>query len=259
MCWSVEVSVASAVVAWAACAVLVARRRHRDVWYAGYLLTYTLTQVVDVVLWSYDATRSLEACPGRRYTFARAPGAGRDQVPFLVSKYGIPGVVLVQYAAQLAYPSDRHRRLRRCLLAVYAVGAVGMAYASACTVVARAEFPRRHDTLLWGDLEVYTPAVLAVVALTALNFYVCVEPGEPRVLAALLGPFACVVSFLYATERTLALGSKWCTYCLIFSLSYALDPLWGPGPRKGREETEKVPGQAAGEGNMQGSCKMKGA
>jgi len=70
-----------------------------------------------------------------------------------------------------------------------------MAYASACTVVTRAKWPRRHDTLLWGDLEVYTPAVLVVVALTALNFYVCVDPGEPRVLAALLGPFACVVSF----------------------------------------------------------------
>ena len=25
-------------------------------------------------------------------------------------------------------------------------------------------------------------------------------------------------------------GSKWCTYCLIFSLVYATDPWWGPGP-----------------------------
>jgi len=33
-------------------------------------------------------------------------------------------------------------------------------------------------------------------------------------------------SFLYATERTLALGSKWCTYCLFYSAIFLAAPLW---------------------------------
>jgi len=182
MCWSIEVSAASAGVAWIACAMLLWRRRRRDAWFAGYLFTYTFTQLVDIVLWTYDGRRPLEACPGRRNSFAVRPGGGRDVAPFLVSKYGIPCVVLIQYAAQLSYPSDRWPRVRRGLLVFYGVAAIGMAYSSACTDVVRAAWPEPHDTLRWGGSSFPAPMIVVVAALTGFNFYACVERDEPRVL-----------------------------------------------------------------------------
>lgn len=62
---------------------------------------------------------------------------------------------------------------------------------------------------------------------------------ERSVLLAHLFTFGGVIGTLFFTEGTLALGSKWCTYCLIFSLVYATDPLWGPGPGK-RAKAKKV-------------------
>lgn len=235
MCWSIEVSAASAGVAWMACAMLLWRRRRRDAWFAGYLFTYTLTQLVDIVLWTYDGRRPLEACPGRRNSFAVRPGGGRDVAPFLVSKYGIPCVVLIQYAAQLSYPSDRWPRVRRGLLVFYGVAAVGMAYSSACTDVVRAAWPEPHDTLRWGGSSFPAPMVVVVAALTGFNFYACVERDEPRVLIVLIAPFLVVITFLAATEGTLALGSKWCTYCLFYAAIFLAAPLWdGRGARPPR-------------------------
>lgn len=39
---------------------------------------------------------------------------------------------------------------------------------------------------------------------------------------------ACVVGTLAATEGTIQLGSKWCTYCLVYSFVYVAEPLWMP-------------------------------
>ena len=46
------------------------------------------------------------------------------------------------------------------------------------------------------------------------------------VLAVLVVPFLCVITILWTTEGTLALGSKWCTYCLIYSILFLAAPLW---------------------------------
>ena len=45
-------------------------------------------------------------------------------------------------------------------------------------------------------------------------------------LAVLVVPFLCVITILWTTEGTLALGSKWCTYCLIYSILFLAAPLW---------------------------------
>ena len=131
--------------------------------------------------------------------------------PFLVSKYAIPAVVFVQYWAQLRYPSPRNLALRKALLALYGAAAIAMAFQSACTDVIRARWPRAHDTLRWGGYDGAAAPILVVAALTAGNFAVCVEREHPRILAALVLPFVGVITFLWSTEGTLALGSKWCT------------------------------------------------
>ena len=62
-----------------------------------------------------------------------------------------------------------------------------------------------------------------------MNFgfpYFCGMKGP--VLWAHLIPLACVVSFLWITEGRMDFGSKWCTYCLIYSFVYVAEPLWYP-------------------------------
>lgn len=224
MCWNRAVSAAACAVAWATCAVLRWRDRPRDRWYALYLATYPLTQVIDIVLWTYHEAEGLEGCPSRRFTFSVTPP--HQLGPFLVSKYAIPAVVFVQYWAQLRYPSPRNLALRKALLALYGAAAIAMAFQSACTDVIRARWPRAHDTLRWGGYDGAAAPILVVAALTAGNFAVCVEREHPRILAALVLPFVGVITFLWSTEGTLALGSKWCTYCLIYAVLFLAAPLW---------------------------------
>ena len=69
------------------------------------------------------------------------------------------------------------------------------------------------------------------------------------VLAVLVVPFLCVITILWTTEGTLALGSKWCTYCLIYSILFLAAPLWdsrrwknddqAPGAARDDEETKE--------------------
>jgi len=71
------------------------------------------------------------------------------------------------------------------------------------------------------------------------------------VLAVLVIPFLCVITILWTTEGTLALGSKWCTYCLIYSILFLAAPLWdarrwkddeppaSPGASRDDEETKE--------------------
>ena len=83
--------------------------------------------------------------------------------------------------------------------------------------------------------------ILVVAALTAGNFAVCVEREHPRILAALVLPFVGVITFLWSTEGTLALGSKWCTYCLIYAVLFLAAPLWdGSGGATTKGDGDKV-------------------
>ena len=77
------------------------------------------------------------------------------------------------------------------------------------------------------------------------------------VLAVLVVPFLCVITILWTTEGTLALGSKWCTYCLIYSILFLAAPCWdvrrwkddeSPAPASARDEetTESFSGWSVG-------------
>jgi hypothetical protein len=55
-------------------------------------------------------------------------------------------------------------------------------------------------------------------------------PG--RVAFVHLATLATVVSTLIFTEGRMDLGSKWCTYCLIYSVVYIAEPLWLSKPSK---------------------------
>jgi hypothetical protein len=76
MCWSVEVSAASALIGWATCAFLLWRQRPRDIFYARYLVTFTFTQLVDIVLWNLNNGPDgdgLKACTALQQQFGSFP------------------------------------------------------------------------------------------------------------------------------------------------------------------------------------------
>jgi hypothetical protein len=229
MCWNVEFSLGSAVVAWIVCAYLWKRNYSpRDKFYARYLMTYTFTQVVDIVLHTLHAKHPLSGCEARKLQFAELP-ADRDQVPqFLVSKFAVPVVVLVQHYYQLQYPSPNLVQWRSVMIAAHALPLVGMAYQFACSDIVTAQFPFPHDTIRWGGHSAATWQTLVVAGHVTLDFVLTMP--ERSVRYAHICTFFSVIATLWYTEGTLALGSKWCTYCLIFSLVYATDPWWGPGP-----------------------------
>ena len=88
----------------------------------------------------------------------------------------------------------------------------------------RAKFPEPHSTLRWGGTRTPALPILLVAAATIANFFIVVD--DRIVLAVLVVPFLCVITILWTTEGTLALGSKWCTYCLIYSILFLAAPLW---------------------------------
>jgi len=237
MCWNIPFSLGSLLVGWVTCLYLHFRKRSpRDVYYRNYLFTFTFTQIVDIYLWWQhgELAGGLQACPAYKEQFFAVPeGAQRQQ--YIVSKFILPLVVISQHLVQLSYPSDYLAKHRRQLLAVHLLPALGMCFGFACTDVVTAAFPAPHETLRWGGHTSETWQVLIVVAVVCLDFVLIVP--EKSVLVAHVGVFLCVVYTLWATEGTLALGSKWCTYCLIFSAVYTLEPFWGPPagfPEKGK-------------------------
>jgi hypothetical protein len=234
MCWTIEVSLGSACVGWLTCAYLWQRHRSpRDRWYAKYLLTYTFTQLVDIALWTLheQTTGGLRACPEFSMQLLDGPTDER-KLQYRISKYVVPLVTLSQFATMLYYPSDLLKGQRAKLVALHSLACLGMALQFACTDTVTSAYPSKHKTLRWGAFTAETWQVLLVVALQCADFQFLIPELPVRV--AHIGTFLFVVGVLWITEGTLALGSKWCTYCLIFSLTYASEPLWGP-PASGEE------------------------
>ena len=235
MCWNTEVSLASAVFGWLTCLYLLQRNHSpRDKWYATYLVTYTFTQLVDIALWTLheNSDTGLVGCPDMAMRFATAQAISNftdsQKANLVLSKYVVPLVTLSQFVVQLHYPSKLHWAWRKTMLAAHALPCLLMALQFACTDVVTSKFPQPHDSLRWGGFSADTAQVLVVVAVVSLDFYLTMP--ETSVCVAHIAVFLSVVSTLYFTEGTLAVGSKWCTYCLIFSIVYATDPIWGPGP-----------------------------
>lgn len=242
MCWNIEVSVASAVVGWCACLYLLWRQRSkRDAYYARYLFTFTFTQIADAYLWTLNNGGSdrkgmgqgLQACESYQLQFGAVPSGPIARPNFLVSKYVIPLIVFSQHAMQLSYPSDAFKGQRKSIIAAHALPCLVMSYCFGCTMLVDSNFPRNDKTLFWGGDFSKFPFMLiqfgAVLhsGIVAIGFPLfCGMKG--RVLWAHLMPLACVVMFLLISEGRMDFGSKWCSYCLIYSAVYILEPLWLP-------------------------------
>merc|ERR1711934_233512 len=228
MCWNIPFSLGSMLAGWATCLYLHFRKRsHRDVYYRNYLFTFTFTQIVDIYLWwqHSEIDGGLQACPSYKEQFFQVPEDSQRQ-QYIVSKYILPLVVISQHLVQLSYPSSYLANYRKHLTAVHLLPVLGMCFGFGCSDIVTAVFPVPHETLRWGGHSCDTWQVLIVVAVICIDFYLIVP--ETSVLVGHVGVFLLVVYGLWVTEGTLALGSKWCTYCLIFSVLYLSEPIWGP-------------------------------
>ena len=156
---------------------------------------------------------------------------------WIITKFILPAVVFSQHAMQLTYPSKFHSKPgeRLKIIAFHAVPVLIMSFCFACTDTIDAYFPVAGKTLRWGgDFSSWPNWFISVCALlhsgvVALGF---VFTMERRVWMVHVFFLYCVIGTLAVTEGNVMLGSKWCTYCLVYSGVYLADPLWaGDLPR----------------------------
>eukprot|EP00658_Telonema_sp_P-2_P030273 TRINITY_DN22891_c0_g1_i2.p1 TRINITY_DN22891_c0_g1~~TRINITY_DN22891_c0_g1_i2.p1 ORF type:complete len:335 (-),score=66.97 TRINITY_DN22891_c0_g1_i2:449-1453(-) len=271
------------------------RKGPRDDWYARYLITFTFTQAVDILLWTlhrdtqpYPPTYGgLQSCPDLQLQFGKFPAADHPQAHnFYISKFVLPIVVFSQHAMQLTYPSSINASNRSRMIAWRILPCAVMMFAFGCTWLVPSPYDHLHTqaadkavyadldgsrTLHWGgdfthhrmaeylcldwipgfkyspvcrehlpshlsenisdtSYAVFTWFVVQIFALlhsgiVALDF-VRVMPS--RMATVHLVVLAGVVGSLAYADSTIQLGSKWCTYCLVYSFVYCSDPLWYP-------------------------------
>jgi hypothetical protein len=172
-----------------------------------YLFTFTLTQLVDVALWYEEGRVGLASC---------------SQPNLMVSKYIIPSVVFSQHCVQCYFPSKTLSKYRFAIAAAHLLPIAGMMYQFHCsTIVDTIHGP----SLCWGNVIAEMYQILIHSGIVAFVFVLLMPPRVALVHVAVL---AFVMTTLFVTEGTLALGSKWCSYCLIYSVAYIADPYWAP-------------------------------
>lgn len=267
MCWNVEVSAAAATFAWAVCLYLLRRGGPRDSWYARYLFTFTFTQLIDIVFWSmhekqpYVFLRDLHipgglvACKDIQASWAFPTDANPQWPNFVMTKYVIPTIVFSQYAMQCTYPSAvfSKRGQRQMLIGMHVIPSAIMSFFFACSITTPSLWPVPKDTMQWGGDFGWSMAGVArgegVGTFWVNQFFAFLASVHVGVLFWLLCPrrvfvmhaltLALVLVFQTMTEGTITMGSKWCTYCLIYSIVYITDPLWMPKAVKpSRGETD---------------------
>ena len=250
MCWNIQVSFLSAVVGWSTCAYLLWRQRsERDVWYATYLFTFTLTQLVDIALWSLHETDgfALQACTDKQLALLDFSMKTDPQFwNYMISKLLVPIVVFTQNAVQCTYPRPGHG-IPWKLIAFQAAPCFLMMFAFACSKIGQASFPVPHDTLAWGG-EFYKPGEdfkfwanqLGALASSAWVIGIFIYFMPLRVCVVHIVVLAAVITTLAVTERRLDFGSKWCTYCLIYSIVYIAEPVWNPDNSSSKKKALKA-------------------
>ena len=172
---------------------------------AAYLFTFTLTQVVDVFLWLDEGKVGLATC---------------SDTNLVISKYIIPMVVFSQHFVQCCFPSEKLQEYRFPLAMAHLLPILGMMYQFQCSTLVPTS---QGLSICWGGHIAETYQILIHTGIVAVVFAALM----PSMVAVMhIVTLGCVMTLLITTENTLALGSKWCSYCLV----YLLAPYWAPRP-----------------------------
>ncbi len=142
-------------------------------------------------------------------------------------------VVFSQHCVQCFYPSKTLANYRVPLAAFHLLPILGMMYQFGCSTLVDS---KDGPSLCWGNVIAETYQIFIHSGIVALVFLLLMPL---RVGLIHVGVLAFVMSLLYTTEGTLALGSKWCSYCLVYSIMYLIDPYWAPATPKGQVDAKK--------------------
>jgi hypothetical protein len=176
----------------------------------GYLLTFTFTQLIDFMLWIEEGRVGLAQCSSTNLG---------------ISKYVIPMVVFSQHCVQCYYPSKKLEKYRTFIAFLHLLPILGMMYQFGCSTIVNTI---HGPSLCWGSVIAEMYQILIHSGIVAFVFLLLMPLRVALLHVAVL---AFVMTLLYSTEGTLALGSKWCSYCLVYSIMYILDPYWAPAPK----------------------------
>ena len=211
MCWSLEVSLGAAVYGFAV-SLYLHRRNYskRDKWYALFLATFTSTQLFDAVFWYLKGESDDVPCVATN---------------LVLSKYLLPPVLFFQPWVLTLYPSTSWTWLRGFYRILTAVGCIVMVALYECTSVLKTS-KGKYPTLLWGGAELPTWLVDVGIGFWALGAALFVSPFRYALQILLVG--GCVLALLVTFDGTYDLLSKMCTYCLLLSIVWSLEPIWTP-------------------------------
>jgi hypothetical protein len=236
MCWSVQVSLAAAVYGYAV-SVYLYRRKYsaRDPWYAAFLATFTTTQLCDALLWTqqvgaHDLNGPIACNPFNRF----------------VSRWVIPPVVFFQPFVLSFYPSQAGRGCVRNLYRLLSVlGSLVLTFVYGCTTLYHGDPSTDHDklpTLLWGGVDLPLWTIYAGIALWSVGAVGFVRPVRYGLQILLVG--GCVLMLLRHFDGTIVLLSKMCTYCLLLSIVWTLEPIWDPPDEHDERQDEAATAEA---------------
>jgi len=233
MCWSFEISLLSAIYGWIVCIYLKYRGRKYDDFYANYLFTFTFTQLIDLSLWYLNNNGGLQSCNEYQFQFIDYP-KNEQFYNYIISKFALPLVVFSQHLVQCTYPSNMisYRNGRRNLILLHLIPVFIMSFCFSCTILYPGYFPIKSKTLLWGGLLNSSYIINQFCALlhsgiVSFVFYILMK-NEKNIMYAHIIPLYIVILFLFITEGTITLGSKWCWYCLVYSFVYIFESKWNP-------------------------------
>eukprot|EP00505_MAST-04D_sp_SCG-Rhode-Island_P003862 Stramenopile-MAST_4_protein_3862 len=194
MCWSTEISLLASLYGFGVSMYL--RHRNyskRDKWYALFLATFTATQLFDAVFWYLKGDRKDIPCV---------------PINYYLSRFLLPPVLFFQPWVLSLYPSQSCTAVRKLYRLLTILGCCVMIYVYKCSEVWKtATGPDRFPTIFIGAAMFVSP------------FRYCLQ-------IILVG--GCVLTLLVIYDGTIVLLSKMCTYCLLLSIVWVLEPLWSP-------------------------------
>ena len=232
MCWSLEASAVASV--WGFGVSLYLCRRDysaRDSWYALFLATFTATQVFDAYFWWSKGSDTQIPC---------------TRTNLALSKYLLPVVIFHQPWVIAKFPSSAYPRFRNAYRVLVVVGACVLIAAWGCTVVAPSAVSGKPE-IVWGGAMPAEWVIWCGIALWAGGAFLFCTPWFVWAQILLVG--GTVLSLLAQFDGTIRLLSKMCTYCLLLSIVWVLEPMWDPSRtrtrRQGAALTAFAPGQSA--------------
>ena len=164
---------------------------------------------MDVFLWLDEGKVGLSTC---------------SDTNLVISKYIIPAVVFSQHFVQCCYPSAKLQDHRFLLAMAHLLPILGMMYQFQCSNLVETS---SGMSICWGGHIAEMYQILIHSGIVAVVFAALMPAA---VAIAHILTLASVMTFLIVTESTLALGSKWCSYCLVYSFVYLAAPYWAPRP-----------------------------